>query len=189
MATEDTKVHVGGATHNKRKSRFRFASGITAVAGQVGRALYRRKYLTLCVSLVILLVVGVSWAAYRQREHDRQVKEKAIATNSLLKQALKQPVPSDNTEKVIHYSRIGQNFAYSKAYKDALDAYLTADTYIKDRSATASYSENMAIYSTYLQLGDRSNARKYLEREIDRLKNSPDAAEGVKELQKLEQQL
>jgi tetratricopeptide (TPR) repeat protein len=191
MAKEETKVQVGGVTHKKRSRRVWLAMTTSAVlvVKRVVRALYRRKYVTLCVALVILLIAAASWNIHRQHEHDRKVKEMAIASNSSLNQAVKQPVPSDATEKVIHYSRIGQNFADSKDYKDALDAYLTADSYIKDRSAKATYSENMAIYSVYLQLGNKSGAHKYLQREIDRLKSDPNAAEGVKDLQKLEQQL
>jgi tetratricopeptide (TPR) repeat protein len=157
MAKEETKVQVGGVTHKKRSRRVWLAMTTSAVlvVKRVVRALYRRKYVTLCVALVILLIAAASWNIHRQ--HD--------------------------------YSRIGQNFADSKDYKDALDAYLTADSYIKDRSAKATYSENMAIYSVYLQLGNKSGAHKYLQREIDRLKSDPNAAEGVKDLQKLEQQL
>jgi tetratricopeptide (TPR) repeat protein len=170
LPTEEKKVSVGSFEspwHNIRLTR-------------------RTRNIVGALFLATVLVIGGVWL-YRSitKPSDTEVR-----AENRLKTYTTTNVPVDKAEKVNYYANLGDAYFESGEYSKALDAYRQADRYI-DKSAAKqadTRTMNVAIASTYGKLGDATNARKFYELEIARLKGTGNE-EVIKSLQQREAEL
>ena len=141
------------------------------------KVLPRNKWavVSLCI-LLILLITGLA-LLYNHNHH------KLAKTSPFLVQSLKEPVPTSQDDKVLYYQNIAQGYIEANDCKDAITALHKADTYITDHSVHSPKTVNPALFYCYKQIGDKTNARKYIELEINRLKPNPENKDAVRYLQ------
>lgn len=158
------------------------------IGGYRGRRPLNKKRVKLvlrALGLVTLVVVVVATAVYfltpKQITYD--TSSPAYARLTALQA---RPIPKDDREKVTYYSHIADAYSELGDHQKALDTMLKADTYIKNRTVEAGQSVNTAVARYYKQIGNKDKAREYYQREIDRIKGDPTAADNVEVIQAIE---
>lgn len=151
------------------------------------RPITRRKAWIIGGVCVAILVGGLTWGAYSVLKMGYKAPyDTSSYRYTQLKTLLNEPIPASDSEKVTYYSNIAGVYEKLSDYPKAIEAMLKADSYIKDRSIATGQSVNVALGRYYATVGDKTKARDYYGREIDRIKNDPAAAENATVIQYLE---
>lgn len=135
------------------------------------------------------ILAGVlAWSAYSVLKTSYKVPyDTSSYRYTQLKTLLSEPVPASDSEKVTYYSNIAGVYEKLSDYPKAIEAMLKADSYIKDRSIENGQTVNIALARYYQARGDKGKAREYYQREIDRIKSDPEAAENAEVIKYIEQ--
>lgn len=138
------------------------------------------------IGFVVLIVVVALIGAFvlTWRVLDKKVNNQEV-TKSTVVHLENRPIPDTKDEQLIYYTQIGEGYLLAENYQKALEAMLKADSLITDRTIGTGTSANNGIARCYRALGNTVKAREYYQKEIDRLKISPENAETVKYLMDL----
>lgn len=141
---------------------------------------------SLIVLVSLLLIAGLIFALIQLRSPNY---DKDGYQYQRLQSSLKDPVPKDPAAKSEYYNQIAMNYTAIGDTKASLNALLEADKALTDRSVASGLSYNVAIAGRYKELGKIQDAKKYYDREIKRIANSPEAAQNQEPLQYLRKQV
>jgi hypothetical protein len=132
---------------------------------------------------IVILIVGTGIGLVFNGKGTTRQRDKAVTEDIRSQGIINTKEPSGIADKIAYYSTMGDIYETHKDFKKALDAYLKADSYIRQGNFS-DQSANVAIARSYEALGNKSKAREYYQREIDRLSGTPDNQEVIEYLKK-----
>ena len=145
----------------------------------------RKKLIIVFLAVLVLITSGViGYFEIRDNINQKNIIQKnKEANNQWLQATVGKPIPEDDQAKFYYYQDLATGYADVGKYKEALEAMQKADALVKDRSATAPYSANLGMAYIYSNLGNKSKAKEFYQKEIDRIKSIPDNANVVQSIQ------
>ncbi len=140
--------------------------------------------------LIIAGIIGYFVVQKLQQSRPRDMEIQAIYDR--IAELKKQGIPKTEIGKVGYYVSLGGAYADIGEHDNALTEYLNADKAISDRNASTGTSVNIAVAKLYEKDGNKSQAKLYLQRELDRVSQDPEhlsEPEGKKIIEDLKAQI
>ncbi len=128
----------------------------------------KKVWVSVLVVIGVGLVVAGGLALYHHRQ---QVAETRAQQKAVVKNAQELDLGTEPASRVAYYANLGGSYQNAGEYDKALQAFLSADKAIQDRSVNG-VSVNLSIASVYRDLGDKQKAREYYDRELVRIKGT-----------------
>ena len=72
-------------------------------------------------------------------------------------------------QRATYYGQIGQNYELLENWDKALQNYLQAQAILEDNHLTDQYVYYQSIANAYAKMGDKKNAEKYYNKQLDYL--------------------
>ncbi|MEO5499121.1 MAG: hypothetical protein ABIR46_01315 [Candidatus Saccharimonadales bacterium] len=151
----------------------------------------RRMFIVFMVFL-ILVSATIGYFVIQKLQQPRLVNQETQAIYDRIAELKKQGVPKDEIGKVGYYVSLGGAYADVGEDDKALVEFLNADKAISDRSAGTGMSVNIAVAKLYKKDGNKSQAKTYFQRELDRVSQDPEhlsEPEGKKIIEDLKSQI
>lgn len=138
------------------------------------------------VLAAVLTIVGV--IIYKKVT---EPKSPISTAQKYVQQAEQAPLPVDDIEKVSYYANQASAYYDAGDFQKALEAYLKADSFIKNRDPKkgGTRSVYLGIGDSYAKLGDKEKAKEYYQKEIDRRKAKGSSESSISIIQKKKDEL
>lgn len=141
-------------------------------------------------ALAMLVVAGVLFVG-RHPEPETQPAYNPFRTQAIALE--RQTPPTDPLQRAIYYGQIAQNYQQLKAWDKALQNFQKAQAVIEAAQLQNDYVFYQAIADTYRSLGDASQERSYLQKQLTFLQTyaqqHPDDDSTAKAIEAVEERL